>query len=75
MVARAAAYIGYSPSKNLIVISYRGSANIQNWIEDFTFDKIPYKYCDKCEIHQGFFEDYKTVAEGVLGHLKTLIGK
>lgn len=33
----ASGFVGYRPDKNQIVISFRGSSNIQNWIEDFNF--------------------------------------
>lgn len=36
-VTLAAAYIGYEPISKTVVISWRGSNNAQNWIEDFTF--------------------------------------
>lgn len=58
----ANAFIGYESEKNQIIVSFRGSANLQNWIEDFTFDKVPYKHCSKCDIHQGFYEDYLVIA-------------
>jgi hypothetical protein len=31
-LTQAPGYIGYSPSRNAILISFRGSQNIQNWI-------------------------------------------
>lgn len=31
-ITQAEGYLGYSPSENTIVISFRGSANIPNWI-------------------------------------------
>ena len=31
-ITQAEGYLGYSPSLNTIVISFRGSANIPNWI-------------------------------------------
>jgi hypothetical protein len=36
-ITLAAAYIGYEPISKVVVISWRGSSNAQNWIEDFTF--------------------------------------
>ena len=31
-LTQAPGYIGYSPSRNAIIVSFRGSSNIQNWI-------------------------------------------
>lgn len=54
----AAAYIGYEPVSKMIVISWRGSSNAQNWIEDFNFEMEEFKGCKKCWIHVGFHGDY-----------------
>lgn len=35
---KAAGYIGYDPSTESIVISWRGSDNVRNWIEDLSFE-------------------------------------
>lgn len=36
-ITQAPGYIGYSPSRNTIIVSFRGSQNIQNWIENLNF--------------------------------------
>ena len=35
-------YIGYMPSKNVILIAMRGTEDIKNWLEDFSFKMINY---------------------------------
>jgi predicted lipase len=70
----AAGYIGYEKVTNQIIVSFRGSANIENWIEDFTFEKTSYS-CKGCEIHLGFLEDYKIVEEQINGAVQKLIQK
>ena len=57
-VTRASGFVVYDQTKNLIVVSLRGSANIENWIEDFTFDSVPFSKCKDCRVHNGFMEDY-----------------
>jgi hypothetical protein len=47
-------FIGYDKALNLIIVSFRGSHNTENWIEDFTFEKVSYS-CKGCEIHLGFY--------------------
>ena len=36
-LTQAPGYVGYSASRNAIILSFRGSSNIQNWIENFNF--------------------------------------
>jgi hypothetical protein len=38
----------------MVVISWRGSSNAENWIEDFTFAMEPFNGCKNCYIHVGF---------------------
>ena len=56
---KAVSYIGYNPVEKEMVISWRGSCNIENWIEDFNFEMQPYSKCKGCFIHTGFMEDYR----------------
>jgi len=60
-VTRASGYTAYDQTKNLIVISLRGSSNIENWISDFSFDAVDFDKCKDCKVHVGFMEDYKSV--------------
>ena len=48
-------YIGYNPADNQIIIAFRGSSNLPNWIADLDFKKIPYPPCSGCEVHEGFY--------------------
>ena len=62
------AYVGYDSAKNAIVVAIRGSANIMNWIDNLTFELVPYALCDKdafpggCKVHKGFYEIYKALS-------------
>ena len=40
------AYVGYNAARDHIVIAVRGSANAMNWLDDFTFELVPFPYCD-----------------------------
>eukprot|EP01060_Flectonema_neradi_P013608 TRINITY_DN2034_c1_g1_i1.p1 TRINITY_DN2034_c1_g1~~TRINITY_DN2034_c1_g1_i1.p1 ORF type:complete len:286 (+),score=74.46 TRINITY_DN2034_c1_g1_i1:76-933(+) len=47
-----------------IIVSFRGSHNIQNWIADFTFDKVELNWPGVpkgLEVHQGFLESYMSL--------------
>lgn len=74
-LTQAPGYIGYSPSKNAIIISFRGSQNVQNWIENLNFEKVPYVFCLRCEIHAGFYADYMAVSTTVSNKVQSLLNK
>ena len=74
-ISLAAAYVGYRVDTNQIVVAFRGSVNIENWIEDFTFDLVNYEACEGCKIHLGFFEDYKLIEGKINEKVIGLIAK
>lgn len=44
-------YIGYHSTKNIIIVSMRGTKDIKNWLENFTFKQVNYSVCKGCLIH------------------------
>lgn len=36
-ITKAVGFVGYESSTESLIVSWRGSSNIQNWIEDFNF--------------------------------------
>lgn len=51
-------FVAWSSKTNEIVISFRGSANIQNWITNVDFGKMPYPGVGGANVHSGFFTAY-----------------
>ncbi len=47
-------FTGYSTSLNAIILSFRGSASIQNWIINLSTTMVAYPHCANCKIHNGF---------------------
>jgi predicted alpha/beta-fold hydrolase len=54
-------YVGYMPSKNAILIVMRGTKDIRNWLEDFSFKMVNYAPCRGCLIHEGFYYSYQSI--------------
>ena len=51
-----------------IIVSFRGSHNIPNWISDFTFDKVELKWAgvpSGIKVHQGFLKGYEAMQDDV----------
>jgi len=57
--------MGFDEVSNSIIMTYRGSANLKNWIEDFVFLKTPYTSigCTDCEVHRGFLACHNSLKE------------
>eukprot|EP01116_Phalansterium_solitarium_P019628 TRINITY_DN5563_c0_g1_i2.p1 TRINITY_DN5563_c0_g1~~TRINITY_DN5563_c0_g1_i2.p1 ORF type:complete len:299 (-),score=65.94 TRINITY_DN5563_c0_g1_i2:85-981(-) len=59
-----AGYVGYSNTS--IVVSFRGSRTISNWVHDFEFWRIPYPDEPGVWVHRGFWHAYTNVEAAVV---------
>jgi hypothetical protein len=74
------AYVGFNDVSNTLVVTFRGSVDIQNWINnlDFFFTEYPNADCtsfngSQCKVHRGFLNVYESIKfEGLLPYVSTL---
>lgn len=52
------AFIGYYPMNDIIVIVFKGTISIRNWLEDFNGIMTKYPYCIGCKVHEGIYHGY-----------------
>ncbi|KAF1332834.1 Lipase, partial [Globisporangium splendens] len=65
--------VGYSAQYNAILIAFRGSMDIMNWIDNITFiKKRAYAEYPTVKVHQGFFWVYRSVADQLIPQVKKL---
>lgn len=63
--------VGYSSLYESVVVAFRGSMDITNWVDNFTFNKRrPYKDFPNVKVHQGFYWAYRSVADQVVPAVK-----
>jgi Lipase (class 3) len=65
-------FTGYSPNLNAIILAFRGSSNIQNWIINLSFNQVAYSRCGNCKVHNGFQTGYNTVKTAVISQIQAL---
>ncbi|CAD8116015.1 unnamed protein product [Paramecium primaurelia] len=70
--AQAQGYCAYDQDFNRIVVAIRGSVNAVNYLNDLDFIKRDYQYCTGCKVHQGFYDTYQNIAEGLINCVKDL---
>ncbi|CAK88452.1 unnamed protein product (macronuclear) [Paramecium tetraurelia] len=58
LVSGTKGYIAYNKKESAIVVVFRGSSNIQNWIENISFGKTEYNKACKCKVHTGFHDAF-----------------
>ena len=62
---KTAGFMAFNPSLNAIVIAFRGSENIQNWITNLDFIRTDYDQCYGCSVHKGFLKAYRDISSTV----------
>jgi len=76
VTAGSFSYVGYHPSYNEIVVSFRGSSNIPNWIEDLYAIKTPpgqaFPGIPSAEVEVGFWTYYQSIKSCVISEIKSL---
>jgi len=62
-------YVGYNPDYQQIVVSFRGSSDIVNWLNDFDVTQVSYPYCSGCMVHKGFYDTWNILKADVMGEV------
>ncbi|KAF2735324.1 alpha/beta-hydrolase [Polyplosphaeria fusca] len=63
----ATGFVATDATNKLIVISFRGSRSVRNWITNVNFPLVPTSICAACVAHAGFWQSWKEAEAGVLG--------
>ena len=66
------AYTAYNTQTNQIVVAFRGSSNIPNWVADLTFAKVAYPGCSGCEVHEGFYNAWQGLSSSIINSVQSL---
>lgn len=54
-----------------IVVAFRGSSDLRNWIADFDFILVPYSECTGCYVHDGFYESWQEIKSYALQYVES----
>ncbi|PSR90780.1 Alpha/Beta hydrolase protein [Coniella lustricola] len=54
-------FVAVDTVREEIVVAFRGSSDLRNWIADFDFILVPYAGCSGCYVHDGFYESWQEV--------------
>ncbi len=66
-------FVAYNKNSNEIVVSFRGSTNIENWITNIDFVMKTYKDVAGAQVHEGFFSAYDAVSGQVISAVKSIL--
>jgi hypothetical protein len=66
-------FVGYNAHENQIIVSFRGSVNVENWVTNIDFVKTNYKSVPGAQVHEGFYAAYAAVSSEVVAAVKSLL--
>ncbi|RAL11160.1 lipase family protein [Aspergillus homomorphus CBS 101889] len=71
-----AGFLAVDPTNKKLVVSFRGSSSIENWVAnlDFIFQDAS-AICRGCQVHQGFFKAWSSVAATLTTEIKAAVTK
>jgi len=72
------AYVAYFRGnifkRSKVVVSFRGSQSMTNWMYNLQFGELaPYPHCVGCRVHGGFYQSWKSVEWDVTQQVKGLL--
>lgn len=72
-LVRTQLYILRSPSDRRVVVSFRGSEDFEDWLNDFTLNPKPYTRAGLAYVFCGFRFAYEAVRDQVIARVLTLL--
>ncbi|KKY36307.1 putative lipase [Diaporthe ampelina] len=64
-------YVAVDSVRKEVVVAFRGSSGLRNWIADLTFLQVPCNYTTGCAVHSGFKIAWESISEYTLDLVKT----
>ncbi|PCH06628.1 Lipase, class 3 [Penicillium occitanis (nom. inval.)] len=70
----ATGYVAVDESNEYIILSFRGSSNLENWIANLDIPLIDVSsICSGCTVHEGFWDTWETVASDVTSQIESAL--
>lgn len=63
-------YVAVDTVREEIVVAFRGSSGLRNWIADFDFILVSYTACSDCFVHDGFYDSWKEIQSYALEYVE-----
>jgi hypothetical protein len=63
-------YVALDSVRKEIVVAFRGSVGLRNWIADLTFALVPCDYATGCAVHDGFKISWESIRDYTLSFIK-----
>ncbi|KAF2758349.1 putative extracellular lipase [Pseudovirgaria hyperparasitica] len=71
LITDVTGYVATDTTNSLVVVSFRGSQSVRNWISNLNFLLVPTDLCATCFAHDGFWTSWAEARSGVLAAIMT----
>ncbi|TNV76611.1 hypothetical protein FGO68_gene5194 [Halteria grandinella] len=68
-------YVAYNKDNNEVVVAFRGSVNVENWITNMNFLQMQYPGHGSAAVHRGFYEAFMAVEGQVMTSLGAILAQ
>ncbi|RAL03111.1 lipase family protein [Aspergillus ibericus CBS 121593] len=69
-------FIAIDPTNDYIVLSFRGSSDLSNWIADLDFGLTSVSdICSGCEMHKGFLEAWENISTTITSKVEAAVAE
>lgn len=68
-----AGFLAADSTNKLLVLAFRGSRSVQNWIANLDFGAEDIDICDGCKAHSGFWKAWGSVEDALTAKIKSAV--
>lgn len=68
-------FVATDYTRNLTIVSFRGSASIRSWLSDIILVRVPVDICSDCTAHRGFWTSWVDARDRVLQAIRAAVAR
>ncbi|KAI9803523.1 MAG: hypothetical protein M1825_001866 [Sarcosagium campestre] len=63
-------FVAVDKTKKIIIVSFRGTTSVRNWITNFDFAQDDVDWCEDCKVHGGWWNAWREISKTVRPAIK-----
>jgi predicted lipase len=75
LITDVTGFVAVDSTNRKIVVSFRGSSSVRNWLTNVDFSVMQTDLCDGCTVHQGFWRSWLEARPGILAAVKEAVSR
>lgn len=75
LITDVTGFVAVDSTNRKIVVSFRGSSSVRNWLANVDFNVMPTDLCDGCTVHQGFWRSWLEARPGILAAVQEAVSR